>query len=487
MKNYLLSRHNVKLSEDEVKLIFSDLAGGESDEDCIDIVELVAILVIPFLKRIVTANNDDEGNNLGFGISRFEREASEKQQQYQSLKAFNKSIIGNVLKVIMNDATGSTEEKVLTKDLLRQIFTSYGEEELIHDEELLSDMIKAAVGEDQEGNCFLNEETFARGLTNDLNPYDLEKETKFTTHYEDVFGLVTDGAPELECDVSGRENDEIIVERSDSFHIERHRHHEEVKRVFTMPHIDFFADSFRDKTQYLLVWLAILFGYISYFSQFTSFDVCKEEHKREFGCQIASSIVVWLAQLTIMLVVVAPSVLILSLGNNIHRHSLAEVLCGIAGILILIIFPVFYDRINSWFISTKSVEGAEYMTTVFDVINLSIGAALLCIQVCNIIRWAVPDNKLTMNKVLTLILRGTGVRAEFGIKQAAMRKVNILVQNAYDLHTQTSEELQIILNYMKFSEKREMFGGFFWFWKQYLSGRLIEGQYNQVISWSDFL
>ena len=48
-----MSRHGIKVTKEEVlQLIFGGLAGGDTDDDCIDIVEIVAILLIPYLVRL---------------------------------------------------------------------------------------------------------------------------------------------------------------------------------------------------------------------------------------------------------------------------------------------------------------------------------------------------------------------------------------------------------------------------------------------------
>jgi len=66
--------------------------------------------------------------------------------------------------------------------------------------------------------------------------------------------------------------------------------------------------------------------------------------------------------------------------------------------------------------------------------TLGCGFILLWLQLCNIVRFIVPDSKLTQSKTLTSVLRGSSVRSEFGIKQATVFKIHRMVTNAYDLH-----------------------------------------------------
>ena len=54
MKAFLVSRYGIEVTEDDVRAtIFAGLAGGAVEEDaCLDLVEVVAILVIPLLVKV---------------------------------------------------------------------------------------------------------------------------------------------------------------------------------------------------------------------------------------------------------------------------------------------------------------------------------------------------------------------------------------------------------------------------------------------------
>lgn len=52
ISNFLCSRYGIKVSEEEVrKTILKGFGGGDEDDECIDLTELVAILMIPFLLK----------------------------------------------------------------------------------------------------------------------------------------------------------------------------------------------------------------------------------------------------------------------------------------------------------------------------------------------------------------------------------------------------------------------------------------------------
>ena len=293
-----MSRYGIQVTEEEVRtLILNGLAGGDSDDECIDITEIVAILIIPYLRKVSMMSEDSLPSDepTGKHVSRFEQDAYMKKKLRHN--AFEANIIRDVLNIIMSDVTGSAEPQPLTKDLLRKIFQEYEEADLIKDEELIQDMIDLASGVDADG-AVLNAKAFSRALTSDLELYDPAKETQFTTHYEDVFGLVTyktepaqDESPDV---VEIRLGGQVDLSTGEG---------RTITQVFTFPQIDFLADSFRDKNQFLFAWLAALFGYFAYFDPFDTFgiEVCALENRELFECKLSKSIAVWFAIMGIMM------------------------------------------------------------------------------------------------------------------------------------------------------------------------------------------
>lgn len=315
-----MSRHGIEISKEKVlELIFYDLAGGNSADESLDIPEIVSILLIPYLRRIAVSVESDSGMDArDTMVSKFEKDAYERKMGSKLAQSqFDSKIIGKVLNIILSDTTGSVDPPPLTKKLIRDIFSAYDEDELINDEKLLEDMVAMAAGENQgENGTVLDAQAFARALTNDLGEYNQDLETKFTTHYEDVFGLVTveneqglvvgDPNEETEETAWQEEGGPVKFNRV-SLHNARDENlskaNGDFRRVFTYPQVDNFADLFRDKTQYVLVWLSVILAYISYFNPSDSYgiEVCPEERRDELGCQVLLSISVWFTVLGIML------------------------------------------------------------------------------------------------------------------------------------------------------------------------------------------
>jgi hypothetical protein len=174
--------------------------------------------------------------------------------------------------------------------------------------------------------------------------------------------------------------------------------------------------------------------------------------------------------------------MLLSVGNNVHRHSIPEILIGIVGIVFIVILPPL-KRVKWNLVDTTLYDDFPVVKAIVVVVSLTIGMVLLLLQFANIVRYIVPDSKLTKSKLLTTFLRGSAVRSEFGLKQAANFKVHTLVKNAYELHqideadsNSQSSNQTALLNFTKVTEKRETCGGFVWSWKLLLSGKLIENE-----------
>lgn len=271
-----------------------------------------------------------------FEIDAYNTASSLKKSMNESI-----SILKYVLKMILHDTgvinttcTGTVAESkhecedfedespILTRTLLKDIFSHYGERSLLRDDAFIDEMIQAAASEsggddnDNDNPTKLNVDTFLRALTHDIQLYDVRNEYKFQTHYEDIFGLVTTAAAtrasmtpkknDMPQDVNGDVDVDVDVDeapQSKTRFFIKQTNDTAMLRVFTFPQIDFAADTFRSRTQYIFVWLAVITGYLFWFQSGNQFNiqVCQEEHKGTFGCDIGQSIVLWLMIMAQML------------------------------------------------------------------------------------------------------------------------------------------------------------------------------------------
>jgi hypothetical protein len=167
--------------------------------------------------------------------------------------AFNKIALSR-LKHLDNpfeilQVTGDSEPKELDKDLLKQIFKAYGETDLMDDDALHEEMIKAAIptgGTDMK----LDLATFAAALSYDIQDYDLKNEIRNTTNYDDI--MLTHAGHEF---VKGHEIElsrELTLADVES----RRSKAASLSKSFTAPAIDSTAGTYRSKYLITLLYVA---------------------------------------------------------------------------------------------------------------------------------------------------------------------------------------------------------------------------------------
>lgn len=483
VETFLMSRHGIKVTREEVqKLVFGGLAGGDSDDDCIDIVEVVAILLIPYLVKTVMQEQPEALNESLF-TSIYRKTFTKAQDKLKKLEIDSTSMVSDVLGIILEDTTGSDTPQPLTKDLLRKIFARYDELDLIKDENLIDEMIQVATGGDPDG--LLDPDAFARALTSDVGLYDVNTESRVSTHYQDVFGALGEKKDENES-ITDSDDDEFVDNDVEDKMVEKTPEERTVTKVFTFSQIDFLSDTFRVRFHFILTWVAFIVAYASYANILYSVDLCKGD---SFGCAVGGSIVSWLTIMAILVCIGFPTITLLSMGNTVQPKSVWEMIAGICSVVLIIFVPVFINFEFKLFgerifytvaaINDEVKEDAAaanlVIDTLLDVVNIAIGCALILLQLWNIVRFYNV-------KIATSTYQGSCLHDEFGTKQASKLKVFRMVKNAYDLHKASDNEVAknyssnsiALLNYNKIvgGECTKTVGGFKWIWKAFRSGKL---------------
>ena len=168
---FLKSRYGIIVEEEEVrKTIIFGLGGGDSEEEIIDLMEVESILLIPTILKSARLEVD-ETSPLSSPIP-------------DGVVPPEPDLMKKVLKMILEDVTGSQTPKKLDCQLISKIFQAYGEMELARDTRLHEEMVKAAnpLGEE---NAMLDLQAFANGLVHDIQEYDLKNEIRSTTNFND--------------------------------------------------------------------------------------------------------------------------------------------------------------------------------------------------------------------------------------------------------------------------------------------------------------
>jgi hypothetical protein len=217
---YLISRYGIVASTEMVESIILN------NSSSLDLISLVGILFVPTFMKLVTPIEE---------LGDVETTICPK-------------LLERVLDMILYDATGDSERKILTISLLRDIFQKYGEDAVASDDEQLEQILQAATG-GKEG-VFLNEKSLLRALTQDLHSLNVRQEAEVSTNFNDVFG---DDCYECHGIKVPTENDvgDVVGERM-------------MKRLNTGKAIDFIAGTYSCKYQVICVWAFFGFTFMGY-------------------------------------------------------------------------------------------------------------------------------------------------------------------------------------------------------------------------------
>jgi len=491
VKYYLMSRYGIEVNTKQVqKLIFHDLAGGSAEEECMDICELVAILLIPFFVKHIKGDAQTLRNHSQSIMRAFSSDLH-MQTYMQDIERCNSlvskgGVIQHVLNIILTDSTGSSEPRPITKELLQTIFTRYGELELSQDEQLIEEMVLNVSGGDE--NAIFDADTFARALTEDVMLYDIDNESRVSTFYEDVFGRRwekhhtdsennNDNSNDIETDplnqdMNNSEDPELNIEKKEGMVF---------RNVFTLSQVDFLADSCQSKLHLTMVYLAFVFS-IYKFENNEPIIVCPYDN---FGCQIANSVTFWLIVVGIMVGVGTSFILSLSIGNTLRGNTIKTVVTGLAGIVLFVVIPSYVSF--SMAILTNEKDSSDTFEVVFiRVVLTSFAVILFIIQIMNLIRIIKPAVIRSRNRIVAYIFTRGTVRDTFLLKLACSLKTHMMVKNALDLHFEggnlniedaepilSSTNALALLNYDKNSEKTETIGGLLWCWKGFITKSLV--------------
>jgi hypothetical protein len=343
--HFLSSRYGIRVSVKEVQdTILRGLGGGDDEEECIDLTEVAAILLIPELikaARGLLGEEDDDGRPVSREDCKSEREYKDHLRNYEISqdRMPDPQIIGDTFDMILKDTVGSTSPRKLDRQLITDMFAAFGEDDLVRNEDLIDEMILAAsssggeydVEEDGAGTTF-DKYSFARALTSDIQNYSVDCETSLTTHYYDVFKTIystkekagmqpsllpfwlsrsKDGGDS--ASKSGRDESEGM-EPTDQSQSEDEKRPEKgtasskkasneklrpVEKVFTFPAIDYVAGTYRSKRFVIALWVC---GVATYFAYLYDFQVaygridCSgiTDNGKLFGCRIVNGIINWL-------------------------------------------------------------------------------------------------------------------------------------------------------------------------------------------------
>jgi hypothetical protein len=456
--NYLSSRHGIVVDVETVKKhILVDLSGELELEPAytLDLVEMVALLLIPYFLK-----------------------SSENDQA-----------LSQVLNVML-DETDSCGNK-LSREFLKTLLDFHGEVQV--DETVLNDMMEAAGGE----GAVLNLDSLKHALTSDVKHYRTEWTESYSTHYQDVFEtkpedqvVSTNDPPMTTTKTTSIPNSTAMNNDDEEDPTKDTAQELTFQKIWTAPAIDFVADTYRSQTYTVMIWLALVMVYLSFFWNFDyKWGQVSCDRLGEFGCKIVNGILRWLVIFLELSILGTAFIFFGSAGNSLFVHkplAFIRLLLGMTTVVFATIVSVFVT-VDSQVISTTKDDDfyAIYWTTFV------LGCILLFLQVLAMIRLFVPSRVLQRFKPLEFFFTAGMEKMERRTKIAAQRKVSGMVENALNLHDPSSNMQdeapdsssrhmtalgKALLNYQIHPEDTEQVGGVLWAWKRVWNCSIFEDE-----------
>jgi len=464
---------DLEAARDPAKSIAQSSDGGAKEEDLIqtlpmDLVQQVALLLIPQLQKIALAENTE---------GREERKKKDEEAALPSGGEDNdkpETDQGKVVQIVLEellDLSGLPEGSELSVETLQIILNALGEE---WPDEVIHDMVHQAIDSAaKDQSLVLNYETFLRALTHDTRLYNdsfAKQAAAFETDAEEE-------QPSRTAVEKGKGNLENENDKTDFFRPTA------VKRIYAAPTIDFTADTFASYAWAVLVLITyalVVFNYIlgtrdnaAVFRQFgCTFN--------NFGCAVLDGIFSWTSNVVVLSISGVPFIFLASVGNSAYKQTLSklQLLIGhVLGIAIVTTFTIlsYLFEIQTPFFSTVKNPNykAGYMAlAVLGVILIAYQLASLNNVFCLI--------KMRWHLFSILVSRGTGLR-DSAIEASASYKVARMMDNALACRKQlasadkgqVSPTASALYLFNLQSEKVERGGGIWWSWSALVSGDLF--------------
>ncbi len=446
----------------------------------------------------------------------------------------------NLIESLGIEDKGSSEEIVLTKDLVKSLLVAHGEK---FNEDLLQQMVDCTVIDKTGGEEIhekFNLSSFITALTHDINLYETGIEDKVSTTFFDVFhsepievnknNIVGEDNDVNECsnakdDEGGGFHYNSSSIHSSNFGVSHHdpdcerpdedsTYHRRPERaeckphytyVPTAPYIDYVVDSQQGVVFLMLLWVYFIFSVMVYMIFINAFAYNIIPCSPSFACELVNRIWSWMCLGIILclggIILMVP----ISIANDPYRIDCRRAAISATFIIVFTFLP--YIGIDAYrraiphgpnerpneldlLVTSRWVETATHLYLSFGVfllltnaIRFLFGTAFNCEE---------QESLGTIGK-LFLSREVTGSAA---VKLAATRKINRLLQNSMGLHTNGHKNI-VAQRFHSCTGQVEDCGGIIWTWKQILThnkllqdhgvwihSRLAVGQEGQIIAYA---
>mmetsp|Transcript_24281 Transcript_24281/g.45209 ORF Transcript_24281/g.45209 Transcript_24281/m.45209 type:complete len:1056 (+) Transcript_24281:78-3245(+) len=456
----LTSRYGVVVDEDTIKTtVMSGLGGGDSEEEIVDLMEVVSLLLIPTIlkcSRVETDKKSPLSGPLPEGVLPPEPD-----------------LMKRILKMILEDVTGDAIPKRLDKELIARIFEAFGEMDLSRDEELHEKMIEAANPSGCK-NPVLDLEAFANGLVQDIQEYDLKNEIRSTTNFDDV--LLTRNMSEIVDDQVVEPSRELTIEDVK----EKNKRATPLSMERTAQAVDSTSGNYRNK--YLLIMLVstVIITYFAYWYHRTLFDtseMCPEyvydyyspwtTNTGTIACEIFFSILSWLGTFFVFSLFGLFFVGLGSVGNGVSNTRVWAPLVGLF-IVVLLVVPAY--------LGSENVRGKGLLDTA----SLLMGIVVMLLHGFNFIVVFLRPQTIEKYPRLKRILRSSRLADRQDMKRAGQVKTNRMVKNALEIRGSSDRGILGshfacgLHNFAANIDPVEQFGGFRWTWRKLMDNSIVD-------------
>ena len=450
--------------------------------------------------------------------------------EHESLRPKPKTLIPDVLAIMLNsvDTPAGQQYPTLTAELVRDLLLAGGENERAADEATVGKMVEAA----SSSSGLFDEEALVNALTSDLSDWKVGCEDNETTTFFDVWGFES-YREKKKIDDKEKEQETVDLEQKDkeaSNDIEaanvdvppsvsdEDRKEEKSELPPSLPdrseisqsgdigvgymwdlittssNIDFAADQFSSSMLTVTIYLFFVCTSLVYAVLIQSMDWCQPKCEESFLCELGNTIITWMIFAITLIVAGYVIVIPLSIGNNPMERAPIPLL--IAFFLSLVYNWLPHTAVNNYERNIEEPYNAVDRTIENDRfgygqwITRAIGILLSCTLVVQFFLSLIGNRHIRASWFLGKWFATSNVKGSWRIKKAATRKINAILEHAHKLHPDISlkkhngsaSTVQTMLNYVLNGEELEDCGGFFWTWKQLLTGTLFDEEGVWIMS-----
>lgn len=485
---YLRSRFGLELSLNEIRqTIFQGMGGSAQDGEVIDLMEMTAILLIPYLNKLAIVQNGGE-RSLPEGC----------------VVPTESDVLKQVWEMILHDAvvdvhdggsssstggemmTGTDDEAPkLNVALIQKILFAYGEDDLAKNTDLCQAMVDQMVNHDR-----FTVQAFSQALTEDVKLYDVGNEVRYTNSYQDIMER-----DDLHQDFLDHGDDDHGMNKTETFHDEYSKNGNtvdeettllrddaiakpaapKIKKRYSAPAIDSTNGTYRSKTLIVVLWASTLFSYIA-FTQDSGEDgsdiaSCPEfipdgtweDNSDTMTCEITVSIGRWLWAFFVLCIFGMVYIGCGSCGNaDGNKRSWKPIFA-----ILFLFFGVIVPNIT---VEGYEISGSDRYIRLVSILLASVACFMHLLHI--IYLWSCTDGcKSPLNKMVN--------SDESALKRALAFKMDRVVTNALEIH-HTEDQQNIVKSCFGYGlhvfskwTKTERVGGDIWVWKNLLNKHIL--------------